>query len=1501
MESINSFGKGQVSDVSKIFQSKDSALQIVNMRGMTENGQSTGSLVNIKGNRCEIEFPIMESVYKFRINSATTGTSTFTITVNGQTTANINVNASTTTEDVYNAIKALSNCYQTTNGTPTTSTFAVAYNSDDIFIYQNPSYSTCTIAQSIIAVYIATITLTTTNYFVFTDTNGVEVINPALPPQYIFTQDNDLTIIGSTFIHETFYLYTCPTTNPLGLGQIWEMVYNETTKTTSIKLIYYNYIDFNTTYPIAPSATIGRYEIDTIQRIYWTDFNNPVRTLNIKDPQVFATPVGLLDLKPNVKFNIPVLSTITDTGAVNNLTSGFNYQCAYRLVKNNGAITNYSNPSNIVYLTKYSMAQQSNLSTFFANMQSSNGIADVTKQLVWEVNNIDTNYDKVEFVIIVRNHTGVYTLHKYDEQIINGQSTLTTVFRNDTVNMDEVTIEEFLIDNIFFSHCKTIEQKDNRLFFGNVKNELALSLDSFDTRVHRFIQGTNQIWYKKYENDTGFINQAITTNADYALISETADNIPLYNLGFDNTDDPLYNSGTRFLRLSNELGAEGPNIKVKFGSLLIRADMTPNNPDPAAPGLQLTGSDDDISSSQAYFDGYRKPGWMSNNANNNVNPINLSTAYQSFTQNSVKMTMGSEYLSGLIKSFQHNEIYRFGIVFYDKNGQESFVKWIGDIKMPDYTDTNSNGGWNHNGTVQATDFRSVISVNGEGAYLNVPYVQFEVNLPANLAELVGAYEIVRTKRNLDDRSIRGHGLLTQCEYGIKAHANDACLPIPYNGFPNGTTVMNPSTPGFGGNGAYDMVAFHCFDYLANNALSTYLAGDRLLLKERYNNHANNQTANPGVSAILPAQAANRYYIEKYYHLSQNYGATSFKLLDIQYAGLGATTSSLPPNNRTYLNYCMDTVTGGGGSDTNSQSIGCPTHIFALDSTTPMFWQNYNAANNNSKLLGIHVRPSLLRNQYGGRTYLKRAESEYISTGCYQTVSGVGTTVVKTYGGDIYHGILDIQKAIKNWGQTGRGNTVPSGNKCSQTWFFGTQGIYNIDLRYGTHINRNLNDDGGNQGATLSDEYGCHDSFTFDNEVKKYYPKPIFFNETNNWDNRIYWSEVKINGELNDSWASILTNSYYDVDGNYGPINALIALKGNMFFLQDRSLGNLMINQVSLTTDQNNQEVLLGRGDVLTRHNYLSIDAGTKHQWSVYRSQNAITFVDARNKKAYLYNGQVLEPISDTKSNRNYFLKRITDSILTNDNPILRKGILTTYDYFNDEFLYTFLDTHAEGETTITDYNTIAFSGLTMNFIGMYSFAPYIYINNNSKLYSSNSGTDAKAWLHNYGNYGQFYGTTYKSSIKVLINDNPLKTKIFDNLSWITESIDENSLRLDDYINTNNALLSDNVNYLNDTFKTLRCYNEYQNTDWSNLLVTNPITNLRKSEQGWNTIVPRNKVNYNTNPINTFSIFNPAVLTRTTFGDRMRDKYMIVDLEYDNALNNTFIAHNLSSIYRISDR
>ncbi len=377
----------------------------------------------------------------------------------------------------------------------------------------------------------------------------------------------------------------------------------------------------------------------------------------------------------------------------------------------------------------------------------------------------------------------------------------------------------------------------------------------------------------------------------------------------------------------------------------------------------------------------------------------------------------------------------------------------------------------------------------------------------------------------------------------------------------------------------------------------------------------------------------------------------------------------------------------------------------------------------------------------------------------------------------------------------------------------------------------------------------------------------------------------------------------------------MALKQKLYFLQERGLGFLYINPITAITGTNGLPVTLGKGSTVERHDYISLDVGTKHQWSVSKSQSNMTWLDIRSKRLYMFDGQSLSPISDTLGQRNFVIKRCHPDLLIYDNPIIYKGVHSTFDYYNNEFLYTFIN----GKDVLTgdpvdpspvspgtENYTLVYSEAINKFSSLYSFVPNIYLNNNRYLFSvdplrDNTTTDLSIYLHNFGNYGTFYGTIYPSQIKTIINPNPTYTKVFDNLKWQTESINSVIEWVDDLVTTNSNIsytTSSNVNLLTDTFNSLRVYNEYQNSDWVTL--TNDI-NVKKREQTWATYIPRNKVNYDILTPSSSSIFNPFVLTKVDFGERIRDKYMVLDLKYDNTNNRRFIAHNITTDYRISPR
>ena len=79
-----------------------------------------------------------------------------------------------------------------------------------------------------------------------------------------------------------------------------------------------------------------------------------------------------------------------------------------------------------------------------------------------------------------------------------------------------------------------------------------------------------------------------------------------------------------------------------------------------------------------------------------------------------------------------------------------------------------------------TNYRYPDSTSGDTTYGDVDFIhraqdlhlRFEVIIPDNIKDIVGGYKIVRVKREQNDRTILGQGLLTQCVYNEDASGED---------------------------------------------------------------------------------------------------------------------------------------------------------------------------------------------------------------------------------------------------------------------------------------------------------------------------------------------------------------------------------------------------------------------------------------------------------------------------------------------------------------------------------------------------------------------------------------------------------------------------------------------------------------------------------------------------------------------------------------------------------
>jgi hypothetical protein len=386
-----------------------------------------------------------------------------------------------------------------------------------------------------------------------------------------------------------------------------------------------------------------------------------------------------------------------------------------------------------------------------------------------------------------------------------------------------------------------------------------------------------------------------------------------------------------------------------------------------------------------------------------------------------------------------------------------------------------------------------------------------------------------------------------------------------------------------------------------------------------------------------------------------------------------------------------------------------------------------------------------------------------------------------------------------------------------------------------------------------------------------------------FDSMIKVSNFKFNGEITDSWTKFGINNFLEVDSIHGPINALKTFNDKMFVFQDKAFAMLAINERSLITDSNSSQIVLGTGGILDRADYVSTVTGCKDKFSIAGGMTGLFWFDRVNNFLIKYSGAI-DKISLSKEVQSYF----------DQNVIPDHTVIAHPDINNNEILFTF----SYDNGILPESFTISFNEFVDTFVSFYGFIPAIYIPYDSRYFTTNYADRDLIWLHdsNIEDCCKFYGGYVDSTLELIFNPDYMNTKVFDNLFFISNTSSKIAILVDN----NNPVKERNINIFDDTFDTLQCYNDYQNTGVVPLQYASGVgKNLERRERTWTTFVPRNivssAVKNDPDPFATTS-------TIQLFKERMRDKYLIAYFTYDNSkAYDRFMVSNMACKYRISYR
>ena len=648
--SKNTWNKGLNSDFSKLKSQQDTYLDAKNIRVMTDEGSSTFAIENIRGNDFSFNIPPVEATYTITKIPEVFNQSVYVDLERFGVVTSLEITnvENKSYEDIADGLnKTLQN-----TTFPGKEYVRFYYNPKGIVLYDFLPQSS----------NLSSLSLTTYSIDSKLRTDRVSLH----------------TILGWGYYNNTIVLITCQSNNndedPQDReGFIWAATYNNATNTIQVADLDGDYLNPDTTLRYAGKLELSRqyaiykhlkcrYENNYTARVVWTDWHNNLRTCNILDPQIFASPPELFSYTPVHLPQKPIISLIA--GGV--LPTG-KYQYFYQLSSDQGATSTFSPLSNL-------MVAYPGDSIDYSAPGASQG-TNASKSMQINLQNIDTNYDTIRVGYVVYQIADDPEAFFFTERTITGSSMLFT-HTGDPVN--DVSIDSALVANLNRPPevFKTIDVVRNRLFAANAKTKQFDLSKQFDARAYRYnFDGIAKL----YNSNDGYNNPSVKINIvtnkisiegdpevplDYTLIPETFDCINPFNqehvpfnpyAGGDWYNNAQYKYQQLLPRTI--IGGKGLNISYQF----VTKEMT-------AKGNFFTGASP-----------YINP--LPNYATNYTYEFSDTYAYPGGRGQTIDC-MKNPVLETLFTGYSRGEVYRFGVVFFDLYGFPAYPLWIGDIKFP---------------------------------------------------------------------------------------------------------------------------------------------------------------------------------------------------------------------------------------------------------------------------------------------------------------------------------------------------------------------------------------------------------------------------------------------------------------------------------------------------------------------------------------------------------------------------------------------------------------------------------------------------------------------------------------------------------------------------------------------------------------------------------------------------------------------------------------------------
>ena len=572
------------------------------------------------------------------------------------------------------------------------------------------------------------------------------------------------------------------------------------------KVIWKGYLNISID---AKICCYGLHENSFYKRIYFTDYENPFRVINIKDSNIQNRNFKEFQTFQSSALLSPLIQSVEEGGQ---LKAGVTMY-AYRLITQNGQVTEFSPFSDAVKIIKDDSS---------GTEYQGGDISEATSKMVRIKCNIPDwkNFKEIECIAIeyeaYSSPTAIRTLGiKATSAFV-----LFTHYGSESEFDNTVTLSEILSRQNTWKYCSDLTAKKNKLFAAGLRNDpisntilnlqkdFALhSWDEFGEThnclinpkpwKYRFIDPSNtaDMYYvkeKMYEYIKVFGNFKITLKnritGDFYETNFVSDNKTAY-IDFTERIFVWLNEIKNDILFSSKFS----NLKFEFiaGRIYFKPIIPGTETDISNYNFEYNNKQviEEVQEDIVFKDlaigtsnliygaqslGFNRGNGIRITYQSVLTPVlTKATGPYNGSDELLKMSVPDEK-----KSFFKGEIYRLGFQIYDTSGYQLFNIPMGDIKIPDigdirkYLDDSGN-------VVIESEYYVNSKVIGNVMYAEKIILKAEVRIDCNIQKMISMYQLTYVERTYNNRTILCQGLSAPLERtNVFYHKEHILLPDP---------------------------------------------------------------------------------------------------------------------------------------------------------------------------------------------------------------------------------------------------------------------------------------------------------------------------------------------------------------------------------------------------------------------------------------------------------------------------------------------------------------------------------------------------------------------------------------------------------------------------------------------------------------------------------------------------------------------------------------------------